>query len=78
MFHVGFFANPFAIGGIAMMLAAQLAFTYLPVMNRLFRTEAIDAWAWLRIALIGLAAGMIVGFEKWVRFGLRRGERGSS
>jgi Ca2+-transporting ATPase len=77
MFHVGFFANLAALVGIALMLLVQLAFTYLPLMNRLFHTEAIAAASWLRIGLVGLAAGLIVGFEKWVRFsaGRRRGER---
>jgi Ca2+-transporting ATPase len=69
MFAVGFFSNLFVHGGIALAIAAQLAFTYLPAMNALFHTAPISAASWLRIVLVGLTAGLIVGFEKWVRFG---------
>jgi hypothetical protein len=35
------------------MLGAQLAFTYLPVMNRLFHSASIDAWWWGVLTAIG-------------------------
>lgn len=64
---VGFFSNPWVLWGSAAMLAAQLALTYMPVMNRLFHTAPITAEAWLHILGVGLAAYAAVGTEKWVR-----------
>ncbi len=51
------------------MIVAQLLFTYTPMMNRLFHSAPIGLEAWLRIALIGIAVYVAVGFEKWLRFG---------
>jgi Ca2+-transporting ATPase len=42
VFKIGLFSNPWAIGGTAQMLALQLAYTYLPVMNRFFQRAPID------------------------------------
>ena len=68
IWHIGWLSNRWLFIGIGSMLAAQLAFTYLPVMNRLFHTAPISAQAWLHIVLVGLVAYSVVGFEKWVRF----------
>ena len=67
MFAVGVFSNGWVFVGIAAMLAAQLLFTYAPVMNRLFHTAPISAGAWLRILAVAMAAYAIVGLEKWIR-----------
>jgi Ca2+-transporting ATPase len=67
VFKIGFFSNPWAIGGTFLMMALQLALTYLPVMNRFFQTAPIDSSAWLRIFAVGIAAYIIVGIEKWIR-----------
>ncbi|MBL8540799.1 MAG: cation-transporting P-type ATPase [Betaproteobacteria bacterium] len=64
---VGFFSNPWVLWGSAAMLAAQLALTYVPIMNRLFHTAPITAEAWLHILGVGLAAYAAVGMEKWIR-----------
>ena len=45
MWRIGFFSNPWVWLGAGVMLLAQIAFTYLPVMNRLFHTSPI-AWIW--------------------------------
>lgn len=63
----GAFSNPWIAPGIFIMMAAQLAFTYWPVMNRAFHTAPIDLEAWLRIFAVGALAWLVVGFEKWIR-----------
>jgi cation-transporting P-type ATPase F len=65
---LGWFSNRWLLAGIAAMLLAQVAFTHLPVMNQWFQTAPIGLGGWLRVFGVGLAAFMIVGFEKWVRF----------
>ena len=67
MFRIGLFTNRLLLVGVVAMLLLQLVFTYTPFMNRHLQTAPISAAAWLRIGLVGLAAYLIVGFEKWVR-----------
>jgi magnesium-transporting ATPase (P-type) len=45
--------NPAVWLGAAGMLGAQLAVTYVPIMNRLFHTAPIDLWWWGVMTLIG-------------------------
>jgi magnesium-transporting ATPase (P-type) len=74
IFVLGWRTNPWVIGGSLTMLAVQLLFTYLPVMNHFFHSAPIDAGAWLRI--LGVAAFVFAGveFEKRIRFGGERGQ----
>ena len=74
LLYVGLFTNPLAWAGAAGMIAAQLLFTYTPVMNHLFHTAPLDAGAWMRIGAVTLASFLAVEFEKWVRFGRHGGK----
>ncbi|MBK9265175.1 MAG: HAD-IC family P-type ATPase [Polyangiaceae bacterium] len=66
-FRIGFFSNkPLLLGAVGMALL-QLAFTYLPVMNRLFHTAPIGWREWLLIVSSGLVASLVVGIEKAIR-----------
>jgi magnesium-transporting ATPase (P-type) len=68
IFRIGVFSNPWVWAGIGAMALVQLAFTYLPVMNRLFHTEPIGAGYWLPILGIGLVIYLVMGLEKrWRR-----------
>jgi cation-transporting P-type ATPase F len=64
---IGFWSNRWVFVGIGTMLAAQLLFTHLPLMNRLFHSAPLDAAAWLRVVGVGAAAFFIIEIEKWVR-----------
>ncbi len=67
IFQLGIFTNMWVFGGVAVMLFIQLGYTYLPLMNRLFQSEAIGAESWVRIVLAGFAAYVIVEVEKKIR-----------
>jgi len=67
IFQLGIFTNMWVFGGVAVMLLIQIVYTYLPLMNRLFHSAAIDADSWVRIVLAGLAAYIIVEAEKKLR-----------
>ncbi len=68
VFEVGLFSNPWIWAGIAAMILLQLAFTYLPVMNTMFHTEAIGIASWLRATAWGALIFVVVGLEKaWRR-----------
>jgi magnesium-transporting ATPase (P-type) len=66
--------NRVALWASAVLIALQLAFTYAPPMQELFKTTALDAAAWLLIAALGLAKFLAVEAEKWLlrRLGIVR------
>ncbi|NEV63235.1 cation-transporting P-type ATPase [Thiorhodococcus minor] len=67
MFRIGVFSNPWIWAGIAAMALVQLAFTYLPIMNRLFHTAPISAGYWLALLAVGLVIYGVMGLEKLLR-----------
>lgn len=67
MFSLGLFTNRWIMVGVTAMVALQLAFTYVPLMNRFFHSAPIGWDAWWRILLTGVGAYVIIGFEKWLR-----------
>ncbi len=74
LFSIGFFTNRLAIFGATCMVAAQMLFTYAPVMNRLFQSTPLSLDAWTRILAITFLSFIAVELEKWIRFGGNRGK----
>ncbi|MGB7836936.1 MAG: HAD-IC family P-type ATPase, partial [Terrimicrobiaceae bacterium] len=68
----GLFSNRWMLVGIVATWLAQLLFTYLPFMNRLFHSAPVRAEAWLYIVAIGVFTFAVVEFEKWLRFRANR------
>jgi magnesium-transporting ATPase (P-type) len=68
------FSNLWVWAGAGAMVVLQLAFTYLPVFQRVFGTAPIGPQAWAEIAAVALAALLINEIEK--AFQLRRARRG--
>jgi magnesium-transporting ATPase (P-type) len=66
--------NRVAFGAAAGLVALQLAFTYAPPLQALFRTTPLDAAAWAIIVALALAKFLAVEAEKAVlrRFGVQR------
>lgn len=62
----GLLGNPLVLLAVGVLVVFQLLFTYLPVMQTLFGTAALDAAAWLRIGVFGLALLLVVEAEKAV------------
>ncbi|TWT91491.1 cation-transporting P-type ATPase [Stieleria varia] len=67
MFSVGLFSNRWLLVGTGLMIALQLAFTYVPAMNRMFDSAPIGQDKWLLILGVGVLIYSVVGFEKWLR-----------
>ena len=65
--RIGLFSNRWVLLGVAVQAVAQLAITYLPFMNDLFRTAPISAAAWLRIGLVAVVASLVVALDKRLR-----------
>ena len=62
----GIFGSRPVLISIALCLLLQLAFTYLPFMNSLFGTAAIDLLDWAMLAGIGAMVFVIIELEKAV------------
>jgi Ca2+-transporting ATPase len=67
VFQVGLLSNPLLLAGVGAMVALQLLFTYATPMNEVFGSAPIDLDAWARVVAAGVAAYVVVGFEKWAR-----------
>jgi cation-transporting ATPase F len=65
VFALGLFTNRWLMAGVGMMIAAQLLFTYAPLMNHLFHSAPISAASWLRIVGVGLVVFVTVELTKW-------------
>jgi cation-transporting ATPase F len=64
--------NRFLLGGVGLMIALQLLYTYLPAMNLLFSTAPVSLESWSWVIGAGVAIHVVVESEKWIR---RRRER---
>ncbi|OYW40601.1 MAG: carbonate dehydratase [Hydrogenophilales bacterium 12-61-10] len=62
----GFTGNRAVLIAIGLLLVLQGLFTYLPAMQALFATAALDAAAWGRIVLFGVIVYGVVEIEKAV------------
>jgi magnesium-transporting ATPase (P-type) len=62
--RAAFFGNRYALLAIALLIAAQLGFTYLPPMQRLFGTTALDIAAWWRIIALAAVIFLLIELEK--------------
>jgi sodium/potassium-transporting ATPase subunit alpha len=60
-FRLGFFSNPFILGGIAVELALLLLLVYTPLGHLILGTESLPAWAWGPL-ILG-AAGLLLAEE---------------
>ncbi len=56
--------NPVALWMSIVLIAMQLSFTYLPVMQRLFETVPLDIGSWLVIVALGFGMFLAVEAEK--------------
>ncbi len=59
--------NHFLLGGVGLMLALQLLYTYLPGMNRLFGTAPISLAGWGWIIASAFVVHVVVEIEKALR-----------
>jgi len=64
VFRLGFFSNLWVIGGSVVMFILQLAYTYLPLMNRLFQSAPVDLAVWGRTFTAGAIVFLIIEIEK--------------
>jgi Ca2+-transporting ATPase len=66
VFQLGFFSNFWVLAGVVTMSLVQIAYTYLPVMNRLFQSAPVGPAVWGRTVAAGLVVFVIIEIEKMV------------
>lgn len=66
MSREGLSGNRNILVAVAILLLFQLALTYLPVMQQLFGTTALDMAAWGRIIVFSLMLFLLIEFEKYL------------
>jgi magnesium-transporting ATPase (P-type) len=71
----GFFGNRAVLIAIGVLIVLQGLFTYLPLLQALFATTALDLATWGRIVLFGFIVYSVVEIEKAV---IRRGNRSTA
>jgi cation-transporting P-type ATPase F len=64
VFSTGFFSNRWLFVGVFSMIALQLLFTYLPLMNRTFHSSPVSLVSWLRIIAASVLVLFVVELEK--------------
>ena len=69
---LGWFSNPIIWLGIGLLLVLQCGFIYLPFMQTLFGTTALDGQAWLRVTLAAAVILPAISLEKWLWRRLRK------
>jgi len=65
--EIGFFSNPWIFAGIGLMMAFQILFIYVPIMNIFFHTLPLTLMSWVRILGAGALVYTIIGIEKYFR-----------
>ncbi|CDN95855.1 MULTISPECIES: HAD-IC family P-type ATPase [Hyphomicrobiales] len=62
----GALGTPWVLGAIAVVVVAQLAFTFLPIMNRLFDSRPLSVTEGVWILVIGVGLMLLLEFEKLI------------
>jgi cation-transporting P-type ATPase F len=65
--ELGLLSNRWVLGGVAVQVTAQLCLTYLPPMQVLFDTAALDPGTWARIGLLAMLCSSVIAADKRLR-----------
>ncbi len=71
MFHIGLFSNKWILVGIVLMVALQMVYTYLPIMNTIFESSPIGIDAWIKIITLAIISYLVIELDKWIRERIR-------
>lgn len=61
-----FFSNPSLLIGVGFVLLAQVAFIYVPFMNRIFYSSSLNVEAWLISTGVAIMIFLLIAFEKTI------------
>jgi Ca2+-transporting ATPase len=64
--RTNFFSNPSLLIGVGFVLLAQVAFIYVPFMNRVFYSTRLNVEAWLTSTGVAIMIFLLIAFEKTI------------
>ena len=64
LFRVGIFSNIRLLGAVAIAVILQMAITYMPLLQPVFRTESLSAWELLWVVIASSLVFAAVECEK--------------
>ena len=67
LFTQGFFSNPPVFIGVGILLILQACFIYLPPLQNLFDSAALDGRAWMYAMGVGAMVLPVISLDKWIR-----------
>ena len=67
LFTQGLFSNIYLLGAVMLTLVLQLAIIYVPVLQPIFKTEALTAAELGIVVLVSSSVFWLVEIEKWVK-----------
>jgi Ca2+-transporting ATPase len=67
LFTQGVFSNPAIFVGIGLLLLLQSCFIYLPQLQTLFASAALDTRGWLYAMAAGALVLPVISLDKWIR-----------
>ena len=71
--ELGLFSNPWVWGGVLVMTALQIVYTYVPLFNTVFGSHPMSAVDWVLVLGISLLISLVVAAEKAIRFRKQQG-----
>lgn len=66
IFEVGLFSNPYLLLAVTCSALMQLAVLYLPFMQNIFQTVALDGFQWLIVLTISSSITMLFALYRWI------------
>ncbi|MFA5171666.1 MAG: calcium-translocating P-type ATPase, PMCA-type [Sulfuriferula sp.] len=66
LFKIGIFSNPLLLGAVALTFALQMATIYVPFLQPIFKTEALDADELILCIGLSTVVFFAVEIEKWL------------
>lgn len=77
IFESGIFVNPLLVPAVLVSALMQIAVIYLPFLQAVFRTTALQGWQWLLILVVSCGPSLIIGLAKLFRPSREKNERPS-
>jgi Ca2+-transporting ATPase len=67
IFEVGLFSNPYLVGAVMVSTVMQLSVIYLPPLQAIFKTAALQGWQWILILCVAGGPSVLLGFARLIR-----------
>lgn len=75
IFEVGIFSNLYLVAAVMVSTIMQLSVVYLPVLQNIFKTEALVGWQWLVILIVSGGPSVLIGLARMAKSSFRTNKR---